>query len=84
MLKDALAGEATAEHYTRAASALRVTPAAAKQAAHRPRKRFRQLFREECGCCCWRGRLAGRRFPPIAETVFLIRTHAQGAGAQDV
>jgi len=46
-LKGALAGEATAADYDRAAAALEISPAAAKQAAYRMRKRYRQLFREE-------------------------------------
>jgi RNA polymerase sigma-70 factor (ECF subfamily) len=45
--KGALTGEATADDYERAAEALGITPAAAKQAAYRMRKRYRQLFREE-------------------------------------
>ena len=45
--KAALTGEATAEDYERAAAALKITPAAAKQAAYRMRKRYRQLFRQE-------------------------------------
>jgi RNA polymerase sigma-70 factor (ECF subfamily) len=46
-LKGALTGEATAADYQRAAEALEITPTAAKQAAYRMRKRYRQLFREE-------------------------------------
>lgn len=46
-LKDALIGEATADEYAQAATVLGITPAAAKQAAYRLRKRYRQLFREE-------------------------------------
>ena len=45
--KGALTGEATAADYARAAAALGITPAAAKQAAYRLRKRYRQLFRAE-------------------------------------
>ena len=45
-LKGALTGEATAEEYARAAGNLEITPAAAKQAAYRMRRRFRQLFRQ--------------------------------------
>ena len=45
--KPALTGEATAADYERAAPSLGITPAAAKQAAYRMRKRYRQLFREE-------------------------------------
>ena len=45
--KEALTGEATAADYERAAAALAISPAAAKQAAYRMRKRYRQLFREE-------------------------------------
>lgn len=45
--KGALTGEATAADYERAGEALGITPAAAKQAAYRMRKRYRQLFREE-------------------------------------
>lgn len=47
LLKDALTGEATAEQYERAAEALGISAAAAKQAAYRLRKRYRQRFREE-------------------------------------
>lgn len=47
--KGALIGEATAADYERAAAALQITPAAAKQAAYRLRNRYRQLFREEVG-----------------------------------
>jgi RNA polymerase sigma factor (sigma-70 family) len=47
-LKGTLVGASTdAADYQRAAQALGVTPAAAKQAAYRMRKRYRQLFREE-------------------------------------
>ena len=46
-LKATLAGEATAADYDRAAEALGISSAAAKQAAYRMRKRYRQLFREE-------------------------------------
>ena len=46
-LKAALAGEATAADYDRAAEALGISSATAKQAAYRMRKRYRQLFREE-------------------------------------
>jgi RNA polymerase sigma factor (sigma-70 family) len=45
--KGSLTGEATAADYERAAEALGISPAAAKQAAYRMRKRYRQLFREE-------------------------------------
>jgi hypothetical protein len=45
--KAALLGEASAAEYAQAAEALGMTPAAAKQAAYRMRKRFRRLFREE-------------------------------------
>jgi RNA polymerase sigma-70 factor (ECF subfamily) len=45
--KGALTGEATAADYERAAATLGLTPAAAKQAAYRLRRRYRQLFREE-------------------------------------
>lgn len=45
--KGALTNEATAADYERAAEALRITSAAAKQAAYRMRKRYRRLFREE-------------------------------------
>lgn len=44
--KGALTGEATADDYARSAEVLKITPAAAKQAAYRMRKRFRQLFRQ--------------------------------------
>jgi RNA polymerase sigma-70 factor (ECF subfamily) len=46
-LKVALTGEATADDYTRAAAALGITPAAAKQAGYRMRKRYRELLRQE-------------------------------------
>ncbi len=46
-LKGALAGEATAEDYERAAAALGISAAAAKQAAYRMRRRYRKLFRAE-------------------------------------
>ncbi len=46
-LKASLLGEATAADYAQAAEALAMTPAAAKQAAYRMRKRFRRLFRAE-------------------------------------
>jgi len=46
-LKGALTGQPTAADYDRAAKALKISPAAAKQAAYRMRKRYRQLFREE-------------------------------------
>jgi len=45
--KGTLTGEASAAEYERAAATLGITPAAAKQAAYRLRKRYRQLFREE-------------------------------------
>jgi RNA polymerase sigma-70 factor (ECF subfamily) len=45
--KGALTGEATAADNQQAAEALGITPAAAKQAAYRFRKRYRQLFRAE-------------------------------------
>ena len=45
--KAALAGGSTEADYQRAAEALGITPAAARQAAYRMRKRYRQLFREE-------------------------------------
>ena len=46
-LKECLTGKATADDYERAAADLRITPAAAKQAAYRMRKRYRHFFREE-------------------------------------
>lgn len=46
-LKEGLTGNAHATYYKHAATALGLTPAAAKQAAYRLRKRYRQLFREE-------------------------------------
>ncbi len=46
-LKGALTAEATADDYARAAAALDITPAAAKQAAYRMRKRYREMFRRE-------------------------------------
>jgi RNA polymerase sigma-70 factor (ECF subfamily) len=45
--KGALTGEAAADGYSQAAAALGITPAAAKQAAYRLRKRYRELFRAE-------------------------------------
>lgn len=45
--KRALTGEANAADYERSAEVLGITPLAAKQAAYRMRKRYRQLFREE-------------------------------------
>lgn len=47
--KGALTGEATARDYEQAAAALGITPAAAKQAAYRMRRCYRQLFRQEVG-----------------------------------
>lgn len=49
-LKQALTGDSQAIDYEKAATALAITPAAAKQAAYRLRKRYRQLFREEVAC----------------------------------
>ena len=46
-LKGALTGDSTAAEYEKSAETLGITPAAAKQAAFRMRKRYRQLFREE-------------------------------------
>ncbi|QDU87961.1 RNA polymerase sigma factor [Pirellulimonas nuda] len=46
-LKEGLTCSEDAPYYRQAAAALGVTPAAAKQAAFRLRKRYRQLFREE-------------------------------------
>lgn len=46
-LKHALTGEATAEQYERAAKALGVSAPAARQAAYRLRRRYRELFRAE-------------------------------------
>jgi len=46
-LKGALTGEFTADDYTRAGETLGITPAAAKQAAYRMRKRYREMFRQE-------------------------------------
>jgi RNA polymerase sigma-70 factor (ECF subfamily) len=45
--KGALTDEMSADGYATAAVALDITPAAAKQAAYRLRKRYRELFREE-------------------------------------
>jgi RNA polymerase sigma factor (sigma-70 family) len=45
--KNALTGEMTAEDYERASEVLGITPAGAKQAAYRMRKRYRALFRHE-------------------------------------
>lgn len=46
-LKRALTGEMTSDDYEQAAEALGLTAAAAKQAAYRMRKRYRELFRLE-------------------------------------
>jgi RNA polymerase sigma-70 factor (ECF subfamily) len=46
-LKEGLTGDSESTDYKQAATALGMTPAAAKQAAYRLRKRYRQLFREE-------------------------------------
>lgn len=46
-LKVGLTGEATGVNYEQAAQALDISPAAAKQAAYRLRKRYRELFRQE-------------------------------------
>lgn len=46
-LKAGLSGDSEAVDYQQAAAALGLTPAAAKQAAYRLRKQYRQLFREE-------------------------------------
>ncbi len=46
-LKEALVGEMASSGYELAASALGITPGAAKQAAYRLRKRYRDLFRQE-------------------------------------
>lgn len=46
-LKAALTGEMTGADYEQAAEALGITAAAAKQAAYRMRKRYRELFRLE-------------------------------------
>ncbi len=46
-LKEGLTGDSEAIDYRQAAAALGITPTAAKQAAYRLRKRYRQLFREE-------------------------------------
>ena len=46
-LKAAIVGEMTGADYELAAAALGTTAAAAKQAAYRMRKRYRQLFRLE-------------------------------------
>jgi RNA polymerase sigma-70 factor (ECF subfamily) len=45
-LRNALAGEMKAADYARAAAALGITPAAAKQAAFRMRKRYRTLLQQ--------------------------------------
>ncbi len=47
IFKGAITQEATAEDYDKAAQALGLSPAAAKQAAYRLRKRYRELFRAE-------------------------------------
>jgi len=46
-LKSCLTGSATAADYDRAAAALGITPAAAKQSTYRLKKQYRQLFRDE-------------------------------------
>ncbi|MCA9257658.1 MAG: sigma-70 family RNA polymerase sigma factor [Planctomycetales bacterium] len=46
-LKAGLVGDSEAVDYEQAAAALQITPAAAKQAAYRMRKRYRQIFRDE-------------------------------------
>ncbi len=46
-LKTAITGEATAAEYANAGRALGISATAAKQAGHRLRKRYRQLFRAE-------------------------------------
>ena len=46
-LKDAIVGEMASPDYERAAAALGITASAAKQAAYRMRKRYRELFRQE-------------------------------------
>jgi RNA polymerase sigma-70 factor (ECF subfamily) len=46
-LKGALTGEFAADDYARAGETLGITPAAAKQAAYRMRKRYREMFRQE-------------------------------------
>jgi RNA polymerase sigma-70 factor (ECF subfamily) len=46
-LKTGLTGESEAIDYSQIATALGMTPPAAKQAAYRLRKRYRQLFRDE-------------------------------------
>jgi RNA polymerase sigma-70 factor (ECF subfamily) len=46
-LKGALMGELTADDYQLAGEKLGITPAAAKQAAYRMRKRYREMFRQE-------------------------------------
>ena len=46
-LKGGIVGEMTSEGYEQAAAALGITAAAAKQAAYRLRKRYRELFRLE-------------------------------------
>jgi RNA polymerase sigma-70 factor (ECF subfamily) len=50
VLKSALTGEATAHQYEIAGEALGISTTAAKQAAYRLRKRYRQLFRAEVAC----------------------------------
>jgi RNA polymerase sigma-70 factor (ECF subfamily) len=47
LFQEALTGDSSAIDYDRAAAALSITPAAAKQAAYRLRKRYRELFRGE-------------------------------------
>ena len=47
--KEALIGDAAVAEYDQAAAALGITPAAAKQASYRMRRRYRQMFREEVG-----------------------------------
>ena len=45
--KQALTGGTASADYEQAATALRITPAAAKQAVYRLRRRYRQLFRQQ-------------------------------------
>ena len=47
--KETLMGDAAAVEHNQAAVTLGITPAAAKQAAYRMRRRYRQLFRDEVG-----------------------------------
>ena len=50
LLRDFVAGQAEDAGYLRVSQELGISPAAAKQAAHRLRKRYRELLRAEVAC----------------------------------